>query len=540
MSADPVRAIADAVLYEGYVLWPYRRSALKNPQRWTFGGVYPRAHSEPRHGDDPWKMRTQCLVEGGAGARVGGRRALPARRAAPGATTRRREPVDELRRRRRAPPDLGGGDRARDRRRRAALDELAAGRRPIAIAQAAREEPRAADAGRSCAAGRSSRACSSCPPSALAAGPAPRDRAGREHDAVAGRHARGRAAADVLLDAHRAARAAAARSSRSPIRPTRCAAAAETCENDGHVAGAGRRAAASATRCCPRRSSSQDHPRIAPESPGDLFDGGEIDQLLTPQHPRPHRRRRRPRCAPPIRARARSSSAPRRLTPEELMRLHGTIRDVRAGSRRRRVARLGRRSEGRAPRAGRGRRRRGRARQPRAAAPARARRRLRPRARRAGRRSSSRSSRTSEGARAARGRASRTTPAATSASMRQPGHRFFFGRDEVEPLGDAPPAATGPRVLVAGHRQRVPRRRRLRRRGRAAAGASASCRRAWRSPTSASAAWTSPTRCRRTTTRSCCVDARAARRRAAGHAVRDRARARGRRGAPSTRTGWTR
>ena len=24
----------------------------------------------------------------------------------------------------------------------------------------------------------------------------------------------------------------------------------------------------------------EDHPRIAPESPGDLFDGGEIDQLL--------------------------------------------------------------------------------------------------------------------------------------------------------------------------------------------------------------------------------------------------------------------
>jgi hypothetical protein len=25
----------------------------------------------------------------------------------------------------------------------------------------------------------------------------------------------------------------------------------------------------------------EDHPQIAPESPGDLFDGGEIDQLLT-------------------------------------------------------------------------------------------------------------------------------------------------------------------------------------------------------------------------------------------------------------------
>jgi hydrogenase maturation protease len=59
-----VRAIADAVLYEGYVLWPYRRSALKNQKRWTFGGVYPRAHAE-RHPDDPWVMRTECLLETG-------------------------------------------------------------------------------------------------------------------------------------------------------------------------------------------------------------------------------------------------------------------------------------------------------------------------------------------------------------------------------------------------------------------------------------------------------------------------------------------
>ena len=60
---DAVRQIADAVLYEGYVLWPYRRSALKNTRRWTFGGVYPRAHSE-EHLDDRWIMRTECLVEG--------------------------------------------------------------------------------------------------------------------------------------------------------------------------------------------------------------------------------------------------------------------------------------------------------------------------------------------------------------------------------------------------------------------------------------------------------------------------------------------
>jgi hypothetical protein len=52
------------VLYEGYLLWPYRRSARKNQQRWTFGGVYPRAYSEARGEDDPWIMQTQCLVVG--------------------------------------------------------------------------------------------------------------------------------------------------------------------------------------------------------------------------------------------------------------------------------------------------------------------------------------------------------------------------------------------------------------------------------------------------------------------------------------------
>ena len=58
---DPVEKIAAAVLYEGYVLWPYRRSAQKNQRRWTFGGVYPRAYSEAEGGNDPWLMQTQCL-----------------------------------------------------------------------------------------------------------------------------------------------------------------------------------------------------------------------------------------------------------------------------------------------------------------------------------------------------------------------------------------------------------------------------------------------------------------------------------------------
>jgi hydrogenase maturation protease len=60
---DPVRQIADAVLYEGYLLWPYRRSATKNRRRWTFGGVYPPGHSA-LHPDDPSQLQAEVEVEG--------------------------------------------------------------------------------------------------------------------------------------------------------------------------------------------------------------------------------------------------------------------------------------------------------------------------------------------------------------------------------------------------------------------------------------------------------------------------------------------
>jgi hypothetical protein len=59
---DRARRIADAVLYEGYILWPYRRSALKNTRRWTFGGVHP-ARWSAAHPDDASAMQTQCLLE---------------------------------------------------------------------------------------------------------------------------------------------------------------------------------------------------------------------------------------------------------------------------------------------------------------------------------------------------------------------------------------------------------------------------------------------------------------------------------------------
>ena len=43
MNAISREDIADAWLFEGYILYPYRPSSIKNQQRWTFGGLFPRA-----------------------------------------------------------------------------------------------------------------------------------------------------------------------------------------------------------------------------------------------------------------------------------------------------------------------------------------------------------------------------------------------------------------------------------------------------------------------------------------------------------------
>ena len=45
-----VEKIADAVLYEGYLLYPYRQSAVKNRQRFNFGVLYPREYCEAQAG----------------------------------------------------------------------------------------------------------------------------------------------------------------------------------------------------------------------------------------------------------------------------------------------------------------------------------------------------------------------------------------------------------------------------------------------------------------------------------------------------------
>jgi hypothetical protein len=69
MKLDRIKDIANAVLYEGYILYPYRPSSIKNRQRWTFGGVFPKDYAG-RQGDD-CTMQTQLLVRGAEQSALG-------------------------------------------------------------------------------------------------------------------------------------------------------------------------------------------------------------------------------------------------------------------------------------------------------------------------------------------------------------------------------------------------------------------------------------------------------------------------------------
>ena len=53
MTIEAVRAVADAVLYEGYLLYPYRASAVKNRSRWQFGVLGPPAAAARAFGEPP-------------------------------------------------------------------------------------------------------------------------------------------------------------------------------------------------------------------------------------------------------------------------------------------------------------------------------------------------------------------------------------------------------------------------------------------------------------------------------------------------------
>ena len=64
---EVARGVADAVLSEGYLLYPYRASATKNQQRWQFGVLVPPGYAATGTGEHD-TMRTECLWEAGPAA----------------------------------------------------------------------------------------------------------------------------------------------------------------------------------------------------------------------------------------------------------------------------------------------------------------------------------------------------------------------------------------------------------------------------------------------------------------------------------------
>jgi hydrogenase maturation protease len=70
MNSELVEKIARAVLYEGYCLYPYRPSALKNRQRWNFGVLYPETWAAAQTGSDRSYFQMEVLAVGGAHSRL--------------------------------------------------------------------------------------------------------------------------------------------------------------------------------------------------------------------------------------------------------------------------------------------------------------------------------------------------------------------------------------------------------------------------------------------------------------------------------------
>jgi hypothetical protein len=66
---DRARTIADAVLYEGYLLYPYRATSRKNQIRWQFGVLGPPGAADAGIGEDD-SLSAQFLVDGANGIKL--------------------------------------------------------------------------------------------------------------------------------------------------------------------------------------------------------------------------------------------------------------------------------------------------------------------------------------------------------------------------------------------------------------------------------------------------------------------------------------
>ncbi|MFH8803370.1 hypothetical protein ACH4F6_27835 [Streptomyces sp. NPDC017936] len=323
-----VEKITRTCLYEGYLLWPYRRSALKNAKRWTFGGVFPAACADAL--GEPATMTTRVLHEGPADDLTVRVRFL---QVVDRTATRDGRPVDELTvagerhvswqevterevvltgAPAAAAVDVPGGT---------ATEELEPGGSACLVRDWRRltgtvevtAEPVADGVRRLTVRIANDTAC-----------PVPRPGA---------RHAREEAARYAFVSTHTVLHSGSGRFVSLLDPPAALRDQAAACRNQGTWPvlvgtdeGDGR-----ARTVLSSPVTLYDFPRVAPESPGDLFDGTEIDQLLVlsvlslTEEERAEARASDPRAREILDRCA-------GLGTEDLMNLHGTVREFRTAA----------------------------------------------------------------------------------------------------------------------------------------------------------------------------------------------------------------
>ncbi|MDG9712950.1 hypothetical protein [Streptomyces sp. DH10] len=292
-SFEQVSAVADAVLYEGYLLYPYRRSSAKNRVRWQFGVLFPRDWVEAdgpvvpgvSGSADSWYQQTECLLRirqpGSASVRVRIRHLQMQRKQVEETREGRHHAVESLR--------TADGtthltfDEAvpREHEIEVPLDELLRDGRtvPVVAPAGVDVEPLPGDAGRVVRHRDEVRADTTVTAERLSddlcrlrvrttnTGPAPQSRTTRDE-----------ALRRALIATHTLIGGDGVEFVSLTDPPTDLSALARSCRNeftfpvlggdDGHVL-------LSAPIILP------DHPQVAPESPGDLHDAAEIDEILT-------------------------------------------------------------------------------------------------------------------------------------------------------------------------------------------------------------------------------------------------------------------
>lgn len=340
---DAVEKIARACLYEGYLLWPYRRGALKNARRWTFGGVYPQRCAE-RIGE-PSRMRTEVLLRAGATAKV----TVHVRflqvidRQVYRNGPRGPVPVDELRveghshltwqeateRRWVCPPW------APRRGPRTSTVDIAAGTDREALRAESGSVAGTLVRGWQRLTGKVRLACEPVTDTVMRVTADFENTSPCPLPAAGARGARDAVAPYSFVSTHMVLHAENGEFASLTDPPAELREAAAACANIGvwpvlvsHDPQAARRNPHYSGEVLSSPITLYDYPSVAPESPGDLFDGGEIDKLLilsvlclTPQEQQearatdPRVREILDRCAS--------------LEPEDLAALHGTVRAFR-------------------------------------------------------------------------------------------------------------------------------------------------------------------------------------------------------------------